>query len=255
MKVISLATTAVAAAALALLAGSAMAADLEVPFKAGTLPQGFSWTGCYGGGSVGGGFGQTGFNDSAGGVSPTTGFTSASINSTGYMLGGQIGCDYQFARSFVVGIEGSASGGSISGNVNVPQTGAIAGDSANAATKVDLLTAVTARVGYAFDRWLVYGKGGVGMASGSYNFNGIFGGNPFSVTGLENRFGWTAGAGVEWAFWDDWSVKLEYDYYGFGTRSVSFIDPNNIPVGAPIDVDFNVHVVKLGVNLRLPVQY
>ena len=43
----------------------------------------------------------------------------------------------------------------------------------------------------------------------------------YDFDGLENRLGWTAGAGVEWALWDDWSVKLEYDYYGFGTRNVT----------------------------------
>ena len=40
----------------------------------------------------------------------------------------------------------------------------------------------------------------------------------------ENRIGWTAGAGVEWAFTPEWSVKLEYNYYGFGTKSVLFTD-------------------------------
>ena len=42
--------------------------------------------------------------------------------------------------------------------------------------------------------------------------------------GSETRFGWTAGAGVDGRFRLSWSVKLEYDYYGFGTRSVTFID-------------------------------
>ena len=43
----------------------------------------------------------------------------------------------------------------------------------------------------------------------------------------ENRIGWTAGAGVEWAFTPEWSVKLEYDYYGFGTKSVLLKTPRS----------------------------
>ena len=46
----------------------------------------------------------------------------------------------------------------------------------------------------------------------------------YNFEGVENRLGWTAGVGVEWALWDDWSVRLEYDYYGFGTRNVTFIE-------------------------------
>ena len=66
----------------------------------------------------------------------------------------------------------------------------------------------------------------------------------------EDRFGWTVGAGIEWALWDDWSVKLEYDYYGFGTRSVTFIDNVSGNFG-PVDVKQNIQVVKLGLNFHV----
>ena len=71
----------------------------------------------------------------------------------------------------------------------------------------------------------------------------------YNFQGLETRFGWTAGAGVEWAFSPNWSVKLEYDYYGFGTRSVTFVDSITGTVG-PLDIQ-NIQVVKLGVNLHV----
>src|SRR5215468_9641006 len=64
----------------------------------------------------------------------------------------------------------------------------------------------------------------------------------------ETRVGWTVGAGVEWAVWDNWSVKLEYDYLDFGSRTVTFNDPllgaNNISISRRISE------VKLGVNYR-----
>ena len=66
------------------------------------------------------------------------------------MLGGQIGCDYQFASHWVAGIEGAATGGNIGGSVGVATPG-LPGDSATFREKTDLLTSVTARVGYAWN--------------------------------------------------------------------------------------------------------
>ena len=37
----------------------------------------------------------------------------------------------------------------------------------------------------------------------------------------DQRTGWTVGGGIEWAFWNNWSAKVEYDFYDFGTRSVT----------------------------------
>jgi opacity protein-like surface antigen len=93
----------------------ALGADMGVPIAIppAVPPPHFIWTGCYAGGQAGGGFGQKDLNDSVGIVSSISGFTSANLNISGYMLGGQIGCDYQFSPSWVVGIEGAATGGNI----------------------------------------------------------------------------------------------------------------------------------------------
>ena len=72
----------------------------------------------------------------------------------------------------------------------------------------------------------------------------------YDFEGLETRFGWTAGAGIEWALWNDWSLRLEYDYYGFGTRSVTFIDNVSATVG-PLDIKQNIQIVKLGPNFHI----
>jgi outer membrane immunogenic protein len=68
--------------------------------------------------------------------------------------------------------------------------------------------------------------------------------------GSENRLGWTAGAGIEWAFTPDWSIKLEYDYYGFGTRSVLFSDSTISGVNAPVNISQTIQLVTLGVNFH-----
>jgi outer membrane immunogenic protein len=240
-------TTLLGGAACLLLASSALAADMGVPLSMPPPPPLFTWTGCYAGGQVGGGWGQKDLNDSAGIVSPISGFTSANLNISGYMLGGQIGCDYQFAPHWVIGIEGAAAGGNIGGSTGVATPGLL-GDSATFKDITDYLASGTARIGYAWDRWLVYAKGGAAWAGDRYSaFDSLA---TYDFEGLETRFGWTAGAGVEWAVWNNWSVKLEYDYYGFGTRGVTFIDNVSGTIG-PLDVKQNIQVIKLGVNLHV----
>ena len=240
--------TALGAAALCLMSVTALGADFGLP--APLVPLAFTWTGCYAGVQAGGGFGQKDLNDFAGIVSPITGFTSANQNISGYMLGGQIGCDYQFASNWIVGIEGTATGGRIGGSTTVVQPLAIPGDGASFKETTDFLGTATARVGYAWDRWLVYGKGGAAWAGDRYSATGTFLGAPFDFEGLETRFGWTAGAGIEWAFSNNWSLKLEYDYYGFGTRGVTFIDNVSSTIG-PLDVKQNIQVILLGVNFHV----
>jgi hypothetical protein len=80
--------TAVGAAVLSLMSVSAFGADLGLPAPVVPLPFFFTWTGCYAGVQAGGGFGQKDLSDSAGIVSPITGFTSANLNISGYMVGG-----------------------------------------------------------------------------------------------------------------------------------------------------------------------
>ncbi len=105
-------------AVIALLTGSAFAADLGVPPMMPRMAPPFTWTSCYGGLHAGGGFGTKDVTDTAGVLSPITGFTTVNLDINGYMVGGQVGCDYQFASIWVVGIEGAASGGNIGGKSN-----------------------------------------------------------------------------------------------------------------------------------------
>lgn len=234
------------AAALSLLTVSAFGADLGpvMQSKAPPAPPRFAWTGCYAGAHAGGGWGQKDLSDTAGFLASLGGPASATLDTSGYMLGGQIGCDYQFASNWVLGVEGAASGGNIGGSTTV----VVPGDNATFRQTTDLLTGATARVGYAWDRWLLYAKGGAAWAGDRYSLFDV--GLTYDAEGLETRFGWTAGAGIEWALWDNWSLKLEYDYYGFGTRSVTFIDNVSTAFG-PADIKQNIQVVKLGVNFHV----
>jgi outer membrane immunogenic protein len=234
-------TTLFTAVTLSLLSVSAFGADLGVPVAA---PSRFNWTSCYAGGYVAGGFGQKDLADNAGFLAGLGGPSAAGLNTTGYMLGGQIGCDYQFMSGLLLGVEGSAAGGNIGGNTLV----AVPGDNATFKQTTDFLSDGTVRVGYAWDRWLPYVKGGAAWAGDRYS---VFDAAAFyDAEAVETRLGWVVGAGVEWALWDDWSIKLEYDYYGFGTRGVTFIDNVSGAFG-PVDVKQDIQVVKLGLNFHV----
>jgi outer membrane immunogenic protein len=224
-----------------LLTVSAFAADLGA---APVVPPTFAWTGCYAGGHVAGGWEQKDLTDTAGVLAPITGFTSASLDTSGYLLGGQLGCDYQFVSNWVLGVEGAAAGGKIGASTVV----AVPGDNATFKETTDFLTSATARVGYARDRWLAYVRGGAAWAGDRYSIFDIL--QTYDFEGLETRFGWTAGAGIEWAFWDNWSLTFEYDYYGFAHRSVTFIDNISDTTG-PVDIKQNIQVVKLGLNFHV----
>src|SRR5271156_6786111 len=100
------------------LVGSAQAADLAArPYAkapvAAAIP--FSWTGCYVGGHVGGGWSRTDFTDpgiAAGfpGTVLTIGAAAGdqvrADGNAGVIGGAQAGCDYQFSNNWVVGLAG-----------------------------------------------------------------------------------------------------------------------------------------------------
>ena len=214
------------------------------------MPPPFTWTSCYGGGQAGGGWGQKNLNDSAGMLSPITGFSSANLNISGYMLGGQFGCDYQFAPNWVAGIEGAAAGGNIGGNIGVAQPLGIPGDSANFKETTDLLTSVTGRVGYAWDRWLLYAKGGAAWASDRYSAVGTFGGVPTiskdrrivsagpRASALNGRSGMIGRSG------SNTTITAS------ARRSVTLIDAITGNIG-PEDINQNIQTVKLGLNFHV----
>jgi outer membrane immunogenic protein len=220
-------------------------------------------------------------------VSPLTGtgkansISSISDDTAGFLAGGQVGCDLQFAPKWVVGIEGDGEWAHITGTTDVAFSnpavtltdgpgvtavfppGVIPGMFASAHTLTDFLASVTARLGYTpWERWLFYVKGGAAWAGDKYSLSGsacteiitgptrCFTSVPFDFRARETRFGWTTGLGVEYAFWSNWSAKLEYDFYDFGTRHVTFTDAlGNLGSGGA-DINQRINVLKFGVNYR-----
>jgi outer membrane immunogenic protein len=246
---------ATAAALAGIMAGPVVAADM--PLKAATpFAERFNWTSCYLGGHLGGGFAHKDITDpvqlvqdSFLGAGSTVGVTTVSPSPNGVVIGGQIGCDYQFASSFVIGVEGAASGSTMKNSrmVGLPLGNP---DTALVRASTDFLPSLTARVGYAFDNVLLYAKGGAALAGDRFNVTGSFVGAPFAFEGLDNRFGWTVGGGVDWAFSHHWSMNVEYDYYQFGHGGILMSDGINGFAGI-VDVKQTVQVVKVGLNFHI----
>jgi outer membrane immunogenic protein len=289
-------------AGVVLLAGPAMAAELPInapvyapaPIYGAPAIIALDWTGCYVGGHIGGSFSDEKISQFAvpspigsffpgpNGLPPLVfvpapiGFppsfaisdSSTGLNSTAIIGGGQVGCNLQFARNWVIGIEADASGGNPQGVSNLTETfpGITTTLSSNgsASARTDFIATATGRLGYAVGRLgqgMVYVKGGAAWVHDTYQFNGQVSCSPFpcefangmvitpfNFSASESRVGWTVGAGVEWAMWENWSVKLEYDYLDFGSRTVAFNDP--VLGAASINVSQRISEVKLGVNYR-----
>lgn len=203
----------------------------------------FSWTGCYLGGNAGGGWGHKDFTDEF-----FTPLSAPTADTSGWLAGGQVGCNYQFATNWVVGFEGAASWANIKGSSDPFFSG-----KAVFQAQTDWIAAVTGRFGYTVDHWLFYAKGGPAWAGDQYAMPGTYAGVRFDYTGSETRNGWTIGAGVEWAFWQNWSAKVEYAYYDFGTRSLNLVSSGL--VGAvfgpdPSSITQRIQTVTFGINYR-----
>ena len=140
-------------------------------------------------------------------------------DNSGFIGGIEGGDRYQFGK-LVIGWEadmvwGNNSSTSISSFSPVPGLFTVS-RALTADTK--WVGTATSTVGIAHDRWLIYGKAGVAWAKTDYtdnwvaNVTGVGAVPVFSGTGTtsnSNQVGWTVGTGVEWAIWNNWSIKAE----------------------------------------------
>jgi outer membrane immunogenic protein len=221
---------------------TASAADMRAqPVYRAPPPQApvyFSWTGCYFGGHVGGVWARKEWvvRDP---LSPRFGQSDGSHDAEGFLGGVQGGCDYQFAGGFVIGVAGDYAWTDASGSHFSPLfPGAVNH------TKVDSLASVTGRLGYAWDRFLGYVKGGGAWERDKYDFiDGVLIG-----TLDDTRSGWTVGVGGEYAFTNFVTGFIEYNYYDFNKRDLAFVQ--NIGGTFIYGIDETKHVVKAGLNFR-----
>lgn len=218
--------------------GQVMAADLPLPYPAPQPPASYypgaapmNWGGFYIGANGGYGFGSSSWTG--------TGVATGSFDPRGFLVGGTIGLNMQ-ASNFVFGVETDADWTNLHGSSSAAYCSAVS-VGAVCETKSDVVGTLRARIGYAFDRVLVYGAGGLAYGNLQTGYN------PPATFDTNTNFGWTAGAGVEFAFADRWSAKVEYLYVNLGSVSCTSA---NCGAGVPITVPFTENIVRAGVNFR-----
>jgi outer membrane immunogenic protein len=261
----------------------------------------YNWTGCYLGAQLGGAFADNhlngpltargGFDPSLGGVASITTAIDQNAGSTAVIAGGQVGCDLQFARNWVIGAQIDGAWTHLNGSqaftssAGLPEQGSIS-LSANTIVQANVLATATGRIGYAvnFDEiaGLFYLKGGAAFVNyDTYNVKGhtstisCLDGAAFDPTkGCQslssptniavnfgappaNQWGWTIGLGTEWVVDGNWSIFGEWDYLNFGTHNLTFTDVNS--GSSQLSVKQSINELKLGINYRfgnpLPGQY
>lgn len=218
-----------ASALLSLISGQALATD-AISAEPATV---HDWSGVYIGGQIGYGFGRT---DAAYNLPNTPTIRGSQNYDTDGFLGGiQLGYNYQI-NSTVLGVEADFSGADIKGHSDEINVGG--GDTYD--TKVDWFGTLRARAGYAFDRTLIYGTGG--LAFGSVENQYLDG--PLNSSEKNTKVGWTIGAGMEQAITDHWSAKFEYQYVDLRDQTIDYGANSN----TTFDNTFNT--VRIGMNYK-----
>jgi high affinity Mn2+ porin len=230
-----------------------------IPVKAVPAPAPFDWTGFYVGGNVGAATGRTTWTATeAGAAVPTLNGSINMFNSFdafkgagSYFVGMQAGYNYMLPSRFLVGFEADFSApNTIAGTQTI--SSALIGQASYNDTLLEFGT-TRGRIGYAFDRWMVYGTGGVAWAYDKLTRTQLAGtpaGGTADVGTNEAaslwRWGWAAGAGIEIPIAPNWSAKLEYLAVEFGGR------PKSFPASAQsFNSDLALQTIRVGVNYQL----
>jgi outer membrane immunogenic protein len=266
---------AIGIAAVALSITPALAADLgRFPpparfYAPAPVVRVYNWTGCYLGAQLGGAFGNNQLNGqfttTVAGIT-TSGGVDQNASSAAVLAGGQVGCDLQFARNWVIGAQIDGAWTNLNGSRGLMRSQTVGATQLNGTgtvtLKTDIIATATGRIGYAvnFDSiaGLFYLKGGAAFVdNNTSNFVGQITASPpagpavtptnFSAPSA-NQWGWTFGLGTEWVLFENWSIFGEWDYLNFGTRNVTFTDPNN--GSNQFTIKQNINELKLGINYR-----
>jgi outer membrane immunogenic protein len=226
-----------AGAAIAALSTGAQAADLgspRGPIAAAIIAPVFNWSGVFVGAQIGYGWGRTAVDAAVGGAFDP--INSGSYSTNGITGGVHLGYNWQI-NNIVLGIVTDIEASSLRGSARA--------GTVDYFTRLNWQGSTRARLGVAIDRVHVYATGGVAYAGLDYRAFDI--GAPVGAGSSGARFGWTVGAGVEYAITPNWVASLEYRYTDFGRRNVGYIGS---PVTTIDSASFKTttHTVRLGVS-------
>ncbi len=253
----------------------ASAADLPLPTKAPATQAVYNWTGFYVGANFGGGWGSNAISGSANATFPGIpgipgnfpSVFSGTVNSGGILGGGQIGFNYEFQSHWVAGIEADIDASSIRGSANnmcaTSTIGLGIAGCQSATSNLQDFGTVRGRVGYGLKNVFLYGTGGLAWSQFSINNTGTCVGGACpgasaaftsnSPTVTSSAVGWAAGAGAEWAFLRNWTVRLEYLHLEFDgvTQNYTFSGITGVYpyiTSSRTSVNTGYNIVRVGVN-------
>ena len=208
-----------------------------------------NWTGFYAGGHVGGAFSDNRWSDPFPSAKTGLQFNNAgfgdTIHGNGPLAGGQAGFNWQ-TGSWVLGLQADWSKTDLRGeNTCYSGVGGL-----NCQNIINNVGTVTGRLGYAWDRAMVYAEGGAARGQIDYALLGdtFLQSRGYGVTRI-SAWGWVAGGGLEYAMTDHWTTMVEYQHVDLGTNAVPF------PTVALVKLQGNtirqtVDLFKLGVNYK-----
>jgi outer membrane immunogenic protein len=254
MKRIVFAAVALSMVAAAAPLNSADAADMAVkaPTTFGPAPIGL-WDGVFIGGNGGYAMSKTSWCTDAsspfgcGGGLPTD---PVSQKASGAVGGGQVGYRFMLGN-FMIGPEAMLDAMTIHSSLTDTNPGIVPAGQTRTSTFSGIMS-VTGDAGFAFDRFLAYGKGGWALTHADFDAN-----IPATGTDLKgNEFvqGWTAGGGLEYTLPSGWSIGVEYDYYRFNPGNQINLANNNggLPCGfCAFGNQTNVQTILARLNLRI----
>jgi outer membrane immunogenic protein len=214
------------------------------------------WTGCYLGGNVGGIWSHTDTTWVSEIVGPAPGPLDpvqprGSITSSGWAFGGQVGCDYQVNRNWVIGIRGMWDGSDARGSRDIPLPN-IGNFPSGQTDHTDLRSfeTLTGRLGFLVTpEVMLYGVGGVAWVQNHFTVTQVGLGEVFANS--NTRPGYDVGAGLSWKLAPMWELFVEYDHMGFGTNTVTMVGQgfySGFTLG--FDQTQNVDKVLVGLNWR-----
>ncbi|MFZ5675994.1 MAG: outer membrane protein [Pseudomonadota bacterium] len=233
--------TLLASAALVLMMGAAQAADIEAP------PAVYDWTGGYIGLQGGYAWGKT---DAETDIDPE--FTDIDtldvddFKASGFIGGAHIGYLLQ-SDAFVYGIEADIEYADLNDEVDIVFDGE--GDGGSAEKDIDWLGSLRLRAGIAADRALFYATGGLAVGGVSLETDLSQAALDAGLTNDDDdktKWGWTLGAGIEYAVTDALSARIEYRYTDLGKTDVRVENEEGFGVDGETDNDF--HAVRVGLS-------
>jgi outer membrane immunogenic protein len=198
----------------------------------------YNWTGFYVGGNVGGAWDRTTLTDNFFNV-------NVSDSRTGFVAGAQIGYNWQISRQFVIGVELMLDGT----DIKTETTTVVPPTVITASAKVDWITILAARFGWAANNWLFYGKAGGAWVHDSVTVTASRPGmGPFSASASDTTGGWLVGAGIEYGFAPNWTARIEWDHIGLDDVNhsgfVTLFAPDAITISRRLDL------LTVGLNYR-----